>query len=163
MIIKPQKDISMRCNVGINPNLLVDQHLCAEFVEVYMLIGSLRSNGWKIKSKIPEKFTLGTGHMNFLKNKLTYLESRHRALKEEMKRRGFKYDKVIVDTTQYPKEFCNNWQPTIEDSMIIRKRISEKLQQPHLIGWWRKNRVNLTEKDLKETINNILNSELFYV
>jgi hypothetical protein len=153
----------MRCNVGIHPQLLVDQHLIAEFVEVYMLVGSLRSNDWKIKSKIPVKFTLGIGHMNFLKNKLLYLERRHVELKKEMKIRNFKYDKIIVDHELYPEEFCNDWKPTIEDSMIIRKRLSEKLHQPHLIGWWRKNRINLSENDLNNLINTTIQSELFYV
>ena len=151
----------MRCNVGIDPSLLPDQHLIAEFVEIPMVVGSLRKNGWKIKSKVPNKFTLGTGHMNFLKNKLTYLERRHDSVKIEMKRRGFKQDSLFLDITLYPQEFCNDWQPTLEDSMVIRKRIAEKLQNPKLIGWWRKDRKNLTKQELDSLIETIINSELF--
>ena len=61
-----------RINVGINPIYLSDQHLIAESVEITMIPGSLKYNGFAIKGKVPEQFTLGTGHVNFFKDKLVY-------------------------------------------------------------------------------------------
>jgi len=153
----------MRCNVGIDPSLLTDQHVIAEYRELPMVVGSLRSNGWMIKSAVPEKFNLGIGHINFLKNKLYYLERRHDTVKIEMYNRGFKQTSLSMDINLYREEFCNNWHPTLEDSMVIRKRIKEKLANPELFGFWRLRRKVLTVDELVQLSDRILTSELFEV
>ena len=43
-----------RVNVGCDSLYLADQHLIAESVEITMIIGSLRKNGYIIKGKVPE-------------------------------------------------------------------------------------------------------------
>jgi hypothetical protein len=78
-----------RVNVGINPVYLADQHLVAESVEITMITGGLRKNGYKVKSPIPPKFKLGEGHINFFKNKIRYLERRLREVNGEMYNRQF--------------------------------------------------------------------------
>ena len=40
-----------RVNCGIEPLYLSDQHLIAESVEITMITGGLRKNGYKIKTK----------------------------------------------------------------------------------------------------------------
>ena len=154
----------MRCNVGVNPRYLFEQHLIAEYRELPMLIGSLKYLNWQIKSPIPERFTLGTGHMNFLKVKLKYIQRRHIEVKKEMERRNIKHDFLSINLINIDPYFCNDWQPDLIDSNIIRKRITEKiLNFPDLL-WWRYNHIKFDDKnDILRIINIIEKGELFYV
>ena len=61
----------MRANVGINPKVLTDRHLIAEYRELMIPFGINNKRG--IAKVIPNDFTLNTGHINFFRNKLTYL------------------------------------------------------------------------------------------
>jgi len=153
----------MRCNVGINPQYLVDQHLLAEMMEIPMVVGSLRYWNFEIKSKVPEKFDLGSGHMNFLKTKLVYLSRRHSAVSKEIERRGFKNTKSRIILDDVPNKYCNNWSPTFEDSYVIRQRIIFKLLSKSNIKFWRYNRQYLDTDKLKHIIFKTECGELFCV
>ena len=118
-----------RINVGINPIFLSDQHLIAEAVECTMIAGSLVFNGYQIKGDIPEKFTLGKGHVNFFKNKLLYLSLRLSKVNYELDRRGFKVTNKIK-LTDFPIEYIWGWNPKMEDSEIVRGRIVDRLKNP---------------------------------
>ena len=153
----------MRCNVGVNPKYLTDQWLIAEYRELPMVVGSLRVNGWKIKSEVKTKFDLGKGHINFLKSRLMYLSNRHSAVKDEMVKRDFKCDVLSIDIPD-AVGYWNNWNPTMEDSQKIRLRLVEKITANKLpITWWRFNRVNLTLASVDEFLYNICRGELFRV
>lgn len=115
-----------RVNVGIDPRFLSDQHLIAESVEITVITGGLRKNGYEIKSKIPDKLVMGTGYINFFKNKLVYLKRRLESVNEEMRRRGFEPG-TKLELDNFPKELCNDWSPSIEDSMVLRLRIADRL------------------------------------
>lgn len=148
-----------RVNVGINPIYLADQHLVAESVEITMIVGSLRMNGWKIKSEIPNQYQLGKGHINFFKNKIKYLARRLVEVNNEMRRRGFSpgTDESYLKS---PPEFQNDWNPTINDSKIVRGRIIEKMiLKPD--GFWRYQKNKIINRGLFE--ENILNGDMFYV
>lgn len=118
-----------RINIGILPLYLTDQHLIAESVEITMITGALRKDGGIIKGKVPDKFTLGTGHINFFKPRLQYLKNRLQSVNEEMRRRGFK-----VGTTLNPDEFKPilraDWKPLLVDSVQVRLRIEDRLKNP---------------------------------
>jgi len=115
-----------RVNVGLDPKLLSDQHLVAESVEITMITGSLRKDDYIIKGRIPEKFPMGTGHINFFKNKLTYLKRRLDTVNKEMIRRGFNPG-THINLNEFPKELRGDWTPTLEDSMILRVRVADRL------------------------------------
>jgi deoxyribonuclease (pyrimidine dimer) len=115
-----------RVNVGVDPKLLTDQHLVAESVEITMITGQLRKQGYVIKSEIPKEFKMGTGHMNFFKNKLVYLKRRLDIVNNEMLRRGFKPG-TKIDLSEFPTEFHNDWTPDMSESMILRVRIADRL------------------------------------
>lgn len=154
----------MRCNVGVNPCYLTDQWLIAEYRELPMVTGSLRVNDWKIKSAVKNTFTLGTGHLNFFKPRLSYLFNRHEEVKKEMIKRGFKCDSLNIDLTICPKEYLNDWTPTMVDSKLIRTRLVEKITKNKLpITWWRYYKQNLTHSNVETYLNNIVNGELFHV
>ena len=110
----------VRVNI-INPKELADQHLVAEYLEIMMLIGSIKKRIPDV-TKIPNEYVLGKGHINFFKNKLGYLEKRHELIKKEMRRRGFKTN-VTLDLKKFDKSLKKDWKPKKEDFEIIRKRL----------------------------------------
>ena len=126
----------------VDPRELSDQHLIAEYREIFMVGGSLKrtlvsKNGYQ-ESKVPKRYTLNAGHVYFFYNKGQYLDKRYQELIKEMKKRGFKPDK----TRTFPKEIFvknglyNDWIPNSEDYKLIRQRIEEKIaMKPE---WYRK-------------------------
>ena len=130
-----------RINI-IEPSELTDQHLIAEYREIFMVAGSLnRTLNSKIgyqESRVPTSYTLNKGHVYFFYNKGKYLHDRYNQLVGEMLSRGFKPD----SDRRFPKEIFiennlyNDWMPNIEDYDIIRKRIQEKIKMKP--KWYRK-------------------------
>ncbi|MEK6855806.1 MAG: pyrimidine dimer DNA glycosylase/endonuclease V [Nanoarchaeota archaeon] len=108
----------------IHPKRLADQHLVAEYNEILMLLGHLRKHG--IKSDIPNKYSLGKGHINFFKNKLIYLRDRHEQIKKEMKKRKFAVN-VSVNINEFDKELHNSWKPDKKDIKLIKERLVYKI------------------------------------
>jgi len=130
-----------RINI-ISPSELTDQHLIAEYREIFMVAGSLKrtlisKNGY-LQSKVPKEYTLNSGHVYFFYNKGKYLNKRYNLIIKEMKLRGFNPDKE----RKFPKDiFINNdlyndWSPNQNDIKIIRQRISEKIALKPT--WYRK-------------------------
>ena len=117
----------------VNPKELTDQHLVAEYREIFMVGSSLqrsmKSKSWNNTIKnIPKEFTLNKGHVTFFYNKGKYLDLRYTKLVNEMKRRGMKPDpKRTFKKSQWPKYLYNDWKPKAKDLQIIRKRIDEKI------------------------------------
>ncbi len=142
----------MRCNIGINPKYLTDQHLVAEYRELPMVFGSLRLNNFQIKSEIPSVFTLGTGHMNFFKNKFKYLKRRWDSLVEEMKNRGFQTNMKFPDFEFLEEKFKQDWVPNEMDFKIIHDRILQKLNMKP--DWYRINGKKI-DSNFFDTYNNI--------
>ena len=117
----------------VDPKELSDQHLIAEYREIFMVGSSLqrsmKSKSWsKTIKNIPKDFTLNKGHVTFFYNKGKYLDKRYTKLINEMKRRGMKPDpKRIFKKNQWPINLYKDWKPENKDLKIIRKRISEKI------------------------------------
>jgi len=128
-----------RINI-VNPRELTDQHLVAEYREIFMvgssLQRSLRSKSWDINS-IPKRYTLNTGHVKFFYNKGKYLYKRYSDLRKEMRSRGMNPDSSrVFKREQWPDELWNDWMPRVEDYKIIRQRIEEKIRMKP--NWYRK-------------------------
>ena len=128
-----------RINI-VEPSELTDQHLVAEYREIFMvgsaLQRSLKSKNWNPKS-IPKRYTLNTGHVKFFYNKGKYLFNRYDELRTEMKARGMTPDPTrVFKKEQWPTELWNDGMPLIEDYKIIRKRIEEKIAMKP--DWYRK-------------------------
>lgn len=130
-----------RINI-ISPSELTDQHLIAEYREIFMVAGSLKrtliSKSGFVESKVPKNFTLNNGHVYFFYNKGKYLYKRYNLIIKEMKSRGFKPNENRI----FPKDiFINNnlfndWEPNQNDIKIIRKRINDKIAMKP--SWYRK-------------------------
>ena len=116
------------------PAELSDQHLVAEYREIFMvgssLQRSLKSKNWeKTLANIPVKYTLNKGHVTFFYNKGKYLYKRYKLLIKEMKNRGMNPDpKRKFKTEQWPDELFNDWEPEPDDYKVIRARIKEKIE-----------------------------------
>ena len=131
----------------VEPSELTDQHLIAEYREIFMVGGSLKrtlvsKTGYR-EDRVPKKYTLNTGHVYFFYNKGRYLHKRYTELILEMKRRGFEPDPSRVFPTKVFKDngLYNDWLPSVEDYKIIRQRIEEKIaMKPH---WYKKNKKRL--------------------
>ena len=124
---------------------LTDQHLIAEYREIFMvgsaLQRSLNSKSWNPK-KIPNKFTLNKGHVMFFYDKGKYLFKRYDEIREELKKRNFKLDEHRhFKISQFPIEYFNDWEPTDEDQKLIRQRIEERIKQKP--EWYRHYGVSL--------------------
>ena len=98
---------------------LTDQHLMAEYREIFMIGSalqiSLKSKNWDPK-RIPDKFTLNTGHVTFFYDKGQYLYKRYQQIQKELTKRNFNLDKSrLFKVTQFPTEYYNDWEPTKEE------------------------------------------------
>ena len=126
----------------VKPSELSDQHLVAEYREIFMvgsaLQRSIKSKNWKntIES-LPEEFTLNVGHVKFFYNKGKYLHKRYLELIKEMRRRGMNPDpNRKFNLGQWPNDLYQDWEPTSKDIEIIKKRIQEKInEKPNWYRW----------------------------
>ncbi len=122
----------------INPEKLADQHLIAEYDEILMLLGYVKK--YPKLGEVPDKYTLGKGHILFFKNKLKYLKKRHSLLKKEMKKRGFNA-KITINLKQFDKKLIHDWKPSKESIEIIKKRLINKIElKPNFYRYYKKHR-----------------------
>ncbi len=140
-----------RINI-LEPNELTDQHLIAEYREIFMVAGSLKrtleSKLGFVQSKVPKHYTLNNGHVYFFYDKGKYLHKRYKELILEMRLRGFNPDKgrafpstIFIDNGLY-----NDWNPRPKDYEIIQQRINEKIEMKP--DWYRKtNYFKINEKN----------------
>jgi deoxyribonuclease (pyrimidine dimer) len=134
---------------------LTDQHLIAEYREITMvpaaLTRTLNSKSGFIKKKIPDRFTLNTGHVYFFYDKGLYLYNRYDNIVEEMILRGFNPDlKRIFPKNIFPFELFNDWTPTIKEQEVVRSRIKEKIAMKP--SWYRKTRYDQNLQYLRERL-----------
>ena len=134
---------------------LTDQHLIAEYREITMipaaLTRTLNSKSGFIKKKIPDRFTLNTGHVYFFYDKGLYLYNRYDNIVEEMILRGFNPDlKRIFPKDIFPFELFNDWIPTIKEQEIVRSRIKEKIAMKPT--WYRRTRYDQNLQYLRERL-----------
>lgn len=117
----------------VDVTTLTRQHLLAEHREIKRIPNMVKS-GKAVFKGIPEKFTLGTGHVKFFYNKLGWLYFRYDAVYKECVRREFKvtpYHQSFFDAIDFVEGKCKqiSWNPTEEDIRISQERINEKLQK----------------------------------
>ena len=125
----------------IEPSELTDQHLIAEYREIFMvgsaLQRSMKAHGWEhTKKQLPNEFTLNVGHVKFFYDKGKYLHNRYLQLIDEMHKRGMRPDPDRkFKRNQWPDEFYKDWAPEEKDIVLIRQRIQEKISLKP--GWYR--------------------------
>lgn len=138
--------------------LLLDQHLMAEYRELPMVLASLRrslraTNGQPQNLKIPPRYTLNAGHVSFFYNKETWLFARWRLLIKELKYRGYRInhsardlDWSVFDTVEHV-----DWSPTMADKLLNFERIVQRLDaRPN---WYKFHGVSV---DPRQYVNRVL-------
>lgn len=151
-----------RINSGIDPKFLSDQHLIAESVEITMITGALRKDGYVIKGQVPENYCLGKGHINFFKDKILYLSLRLDEVNNEMKQRGFTPG-TSIKCVEFPVKLVWGWSPRFKDTCLVRQRIIERLNNPRKAKEGFHRYYGKPIENLDEFCNVMKNSKLFYV
>lgn len=118
----------MRCNCGINPKNLTDEHLFAESRELKMLPSLYGRVGYKSIGRVPKEFTLGKGHMLFFLYKPSYTRRRYHEVLKECAQRGInvkneEYRWNIYHQDEYSKSYIESG----KEADILRCRISERI------------------------------------
>ena len=118
-----------RINVGVHPSELPDKFLLAENHEILRIPMALIRGKYNL-SGMPEKFTLGKGHVKFFYKRMTYLYLRYLAILSECKKRGFQttdYSGTFALTKALcPWAFVEDFRPEWRDREIILQRFKEK-------------------------------------
>lgn len=120
----------------VPPSELHHLHLLAEYRELPRVASYLiKSLDTGKPISIPSEFTLGTGHVKFFYDKLTFLESRYDQIVQECLGRGIRIQHLTLgDNWQIiPFRFWNNWTPSPKDIELSRERIQLRIsEKPHL-------------------------------
>lgn len=120
----------------VDPEDLHNKHLIAEIHEVTRIFGLVRKAqerginkyNFKEKTKAPDRYVLGTGHVKFFFDKLLFVARRYESLCDEAISRGYKINKINrndllqgVDTW-WQKDYI----PTQEAIALNKQRIAER-------------------------------------
>lgn len=127
MFIRNNKKMT-RINL-VPPSELSRQHLIAEYRELPRAFTLARKAYRRDDIKnIPEKYTMGQGHVRFFYNKLGFLGRRYSDLVQEMRDRGYKPNPILVDDLYngIPDSLIMWYTPTSEALEINRQRIFER-------------------------------------
>jgi len=131
-----------RINSAIKPSQLTDSHLLSEIRELPRIFTAVmkRVGQGKGFDDIPDKFTLGTGHVKFFYDKCGFLLSRHLSLRQEYyKRFGKVYPFDSERLKGIPDNLCQPYllTTTEERSLLVNRistRIRESKQKPRYYG-----------------------------
>lgn len=122
----------------VDPSELMDQHLLAEYREIRLLCANLqrtlRSKSGFQPNKVPDTFTLNSGHVYFFYNKGEYIHNRYEQLRNELSNRGITAE-LVFPREAWPEHLYNNWTPSERDKNIVRERIAFRISQRP--NWYR--------------------------
>ena len=119
-----------RINAGIPVEKLSDQHLLAEHREIKRIPRTV------FKGVVPDKFTLGKGHVLFFSDKPRYTFGRYVELYDECHRRGFNVE-YYGTNWDFPNE--TSYTPSSYDSCLVKHRIIERAStSKQVIRYWGK-------------------------
>lgn len=114
-----------RINVGISPEELPNQLLLAEHRELKRIPNCIKSGRFNL-SNIPEKFTLGTGHVSFFYNKLKYLQTRYSKIYSECLKRNLNVTDFSDSFSGINEYFLGDYVETERDRNLLLQRFQEK-------------------------------------
>jgi deoxyribonuclease (pyrimidine dimer) len=114
----------------VDPTLLIDAHLGAEYRElprIYGLVLAAQQRGVRPNTfAAPVKYTLGSGHCLFFYNKLMWVNERYSRLVQECRVRG-----RVVNFPDPPLKVLDPgwfgyWQPSSAEIELSVKRLNER-------------------------------------
>lgn len=144
-----------RINSAIRPICLPDEMLLAEHREIKrlpkVLEHSIRSGSIE---KIPERFTLGRGHLIFFLDKMWFIRRRYIWIYNECLRRKFNVKNYLENFQKVSSVYENDYTPTEEEYHLLVERISQRIIESKKKSWHYAGR-----PAAKEEILNMLNDD----
>lgn len=117
----------------VDPSSLHYKHLVGEYKEITRVFGVARKNQRDIlggRKKLPQEYTLGTGHVLFFADKLKFIVDRYEALTQEMIARGYKPNPIarneLLDGID--SKLFKDYVPTAEAIAINVQRIKDRMK-----------------------------------
>ena len=114
-----------RINVGIDPEELPGKLLIAEQREITRIPNAIRSGKANLNN-LPDRFSLGEGHVRFFYDKLGYLRDRYIRLLEECRNRKYNVTDKTSSFDGHPEELMGEWEPAYVDRLMVETRIRSK-------------------------------------
>ena len=117
-----------RINAGVSPQELPNKLLLAEHREITRIVPLARKRleSGKGFGDIPKEFTLGTGHVKFFYDKLSYIRFRYGQLLQECQARQFNITNKSSSFFGLPLTIAKDWTSTTEARRLIIERIESK-------------------------------------
>lgn len=123
-----------RINSAIPVRCLTDEHLLAEHREIKRLPYCL--NKWNRKRRVPEKFTLGRGHVIFFFDKMKFIYESYLEVRDECIRRGFDVEDYSRNWSEFIiSEYWNDYEPGCEEKVLLTERITQKISESPKKVW----------------------------
>lgn len=117
-----------RINSAIPVKCLTDEHLLAEHREIKRLPYCLRKAiGSGSIDKIPEKFTLGKGHVLFFLNKMSFVLERYSEIYYELIHRGFDVQDYSDNWKEIDSKYLNKHNCTLDEKKLLIDRINDRI------------------------------------
>lgn len=121
----------------VEPSELHNKHLMGEIHEILRVHGLVRKaqargiNKYNFKDKIkqPAAYTMGTGHVLFMYDKLGFITDRYYALCVEAKKRGYKVNPLPRESvvSGIDRFWMGDYVPTEQAIVINRRRLMERM------------------------------------
>ena len=125
-----------RINSAIPVQNLTDEHLLAEHREIKRLPAYLQK---AIKSgsvnRIPNKFTLGKGHVTFFLDKMKFLRERYDRIYNELTVRHFNVTSYHSNFDNIEDKYSRQYQPTDEEKLFLIERITDRIRNSNKTCW----------------------------
>ncbi|MFD1806006.1 pyrimidine dimer DNA glycosylase/endonuclease V [Pasteurella oralis] len=112
----------------VPPSDLCDQHLLAEHRELTRIPNAVAKGKYDLTGQ-PDDYKLGTGHVRFFFNRLTFLKKRYDLLHQECKARGFDVQYIWPQNLPIDKKLWLDYQPSEQALKINQARILERMPQ----------------------------------
>jgi deoxyribonuclease (pyrimidine dimer) len=122
-----------RINAAIKPAELCNSMLFAEYREIKRVPNKVKQGKYNFNNKIPETFTLGTGHESFFRDKLLYLKKRSDALYIECLKRGINCQDYSEAYEDLPTHLFNDWVETPNARPLLVERINLRLSSTNQV------------------------------
>lgn len=114
----------------VPPEELLRWHLVAEYREIPRIFAlALEWDRAGRRAALPQRYTMGAGHMRFFYTRLGFVARRHRLLVREMWERGYApvYEHTLALLVKAPPDMRRHWTPSEQDIAVSRQRIEERL------------------------------------
>lgn len=125
-----------RINSAISVQCLTDEHLLAEHREIkrlpYNLQQAIKSGPIK---RIPERFTLGPGHVLFFLDKMLFCARRYNEIDLELSKRGFSLTNFAENWEKVPYEYTKDYFPSDEERQLLIERITTRIMESSKQTW----------------------------